>query len=139
MNSKVPPPFLPAILPLLLLLVAAVPRHAHAAEEYVPVAAAVKVENSEAWDGRVFVDAERKVYLVFVPGDPNLYKVDREARKVSSMPRASAMVKKDRCRPIEGVGGLVLVGGLYADLPDGFTFNSLQGKRVAVRLSVPPR
>ena len=94
------------------------------------------VEGSESPEARVFVNGERTVFLVLLPGEPYLYKVDRPGRRVSSLPRASAMVRKDRLRPVDGASEMVLQGGLYADVEGGFTFNTLSGKRVAVTSSV---
>jgi hypothetical protein len=125
-------------LSLLVLLPAllAAPVPARAAEEHSLAASVVKVEGSESPEARVFVNGERTVFLVLLPGEPYLYKVDRPGRRVSSLPRASAMVRKDRLRPVDGASEMVLQGGLYADVEGGFTFNTLSGKRVAVTSSV---
>jgi hypothetical protein len=144
MPSK--PARLPGALLLAGLLVAsllATPAPAPAAEEYGAVRSVVKVEGSESFEARVYSDSAQGVFLVLLPGEPYLYRVDRRTenrwRAVESFPRASGMLKGGRLRLFDGVPGRVVQGGLFAEVEGGFAFNALSGKRVVVAPSVPLR
>lgn len=124
-----------SVLALLLALLAALaPSPARGAEEYGAVPVVVKVEGGQLPEARVFANAEKTLFLVLVPGDKYLYKVDRPGKAVWSLPRASALVKGNRCRPVDGASAMLLQGGLFEEVPGGFTFNALSGKKVGVLL-----
>lgn len=94
----------------------------------------VKMDGQEIADARAYADTDRTFYYVTVPGDKNVYRVNRKGKTVSALRRSSVLVKADKCRPIEGAEELPISGHLYQESAQGFSFNTLGGKTVSVSL-----
>jgi hypothetical protein len=99
----------------------------------------VQVDGRDQNDAKLFTNAEKKVYIVCLQGDANLYQVDRKDKKVCALKRSSVMVKADKCRPIDGAAEQPIEGHLYKDTDTGFSFNSLDGKKISVALPAGSR
>ena len=106
-----------------------------AAEEFAAVKpSVVQVDGQDQNDAKLFANSEKKVYIVCLPGEGNLYQVVRKEKKVVAVKRSSVLVKPEKCRPMEGAIEQPIEGHLYEETGTGFSFNSLGGKKVSVTL-----